>query len=98
MVQTAISLVVGSTSCPQLISSVVTVNNSSLSVFPFWFDTCSYDSVKCCVVESGKLSDYYPKHQNLCFYLWSQTAVSVLVSVPIIPEPEVKSEGKDQIE
>lgn len=54
--------------------------------------------MKSYVVESGMLSDYYPKHQNLCFCLWLQTTVSLLVSVPILPEPEVKSEGKEHIE
>lgn len=36
--------------CPQLISSYVTVNNPSLSAFPFWFDTCYhwFREMLCC--------------------------------------------------
>lgn len=37
------------------------------------------------------------QNTRTCVPLWLQTTVSLIVSVPIIPEPEVKSEGKEQI-
>lgn len=74
---------------------LITVNNLILSVFPFWVDTCCYwfHEMLCC--GESKAEWLLSKTPALGFYLRLRTTVSLLVSIPIVAEPEVKAEGEE---